>query len=182
MQHIVYSTRSPEELLAFIIAQQETIRRLSWNSELNMHNAAGLRDAIAGLSPIAYTVVLCDIDRLKAINAATGSHVQTNRYLRDELRVRKGEIAGQLYGDEFLFILADECDPAAFCARIGRQLADQPLTYSERSMLEAVAGHGARLSATFAYQTHVTDIWTAIEQLSADVLAQKAVRDRRARA
>jgi GGDEF domain-containing protein len=175
----LHSTRTTEELLALIRQQQARIVALTWNDELAMLNQAGLRDAVASLPDASYTVVLCDIDRLKTINSATGSHMQTNRYLRDGLRVRRGEIAGQLYGDEFLFVLEDGADVTAFQARIGRQLAQQPLGQAERAMLESVAGPGARLSATFASAAGVTDVWAAVEQLSIDVLAQKARRDGR---
>lgn len=154
---------------------ERRIQALRWNTSLDMLNQAGLMDAIERLEDGAYTVVFCDIDRLKAINSATGSHAQTNRYLREGLRVRVGEIAGQLYGDEVVFILSAG-DADAFIQRIARQLAEQPLTDSERS---ALAFYGARrLSATFASRTqvHKQDIARAIEDCSIDVLAQKARR------
>lgn len=152
------------------------IAALVWNDELGMYNRAGLMDAIDRLPEGAYTVVFCDIDRLKAINSATGSHVQTNRYLRDGLRVRAGEIAGQLYGDEIVFILAGTADAQAFIGRISRQLAQQRLTAEEHRAL-LLAGGGAHLSATFAYRTATAmTIRQAIEACSVDVLAQKARR------
>jgi GGDEF domain-containing protein len=169
-------TRSTKELLDLIRQQEARIAILVWNEHLNMLNSAGLNDAIEALLPGTYAVVFADIDRLKTINCATGSHIQTNRYLRDGLRVRRGEIAGQLLGDEFVFILPSGADAAGFCARIARQLAEQPLSAAEQAALEAVNGPGARLSATFDWM--ITDnVWRAIEALSVAVLAQKSRRD-----
>lgn len=169
-------------------AKDETIRRLRWNDELGMLNNAGLMDAIRGLPRGNYAVVFADIDRLKTLNTATGSHFATNRYLADGLRVRQGEIAGQLFGDEIVFILneqsrGEDAQPAAFTRRIARQLAGQPLRSSERWMLAAAQGCSfdqARLSATFASASGVqaSAVLATIEQLSIDVLALKAARDR----
>lgn len=175
---ILSQHRTVEELIALLNTQQQRIASLVWNESLSMYNQAGLRDAIAQLEPGTYTIIFCDINRLKQINSATGSHTITNRYLRDGLRVRRDEIAGQLYGDEFLFVLTDGADAAGFCARISRQLAEQPLSQDERAALESVDGPGARLSATFAYERS-DDVWQAVARLSADVLAQKAKRDTR---
>jgi GGDEF domain-containing protein len=147
-----------------------------WNPTLNMYNMSGGLAAIAALPPGTYAIVFCDIDRLKMINSATGNHLQTNRYLAAGLRVRRGEVAVQFLGDEFVFILGRArgvADPAAFVARLTRQLATQPLTASERAVLG-----GADLSATFAWRAGVprTEILSAIEQLSKRVLAKKAAR------
>lgn len=171
-----HSTRTTDELLALIRTQAQRIQDLGWNEDLNMFNNAGLHDAIAQLEPGAHTVIFCDIDRLKTINSVTGSHVQTNRYLRDGLRVRRGELAGQYLGDEIIFVLPKDADAAGFCARITRQLAAQPLSQAERTALELIDGVGARLSATFAWDV-TGDVWTAIERLSCSVLRQKAQRD-----
>lgn len=173
-------------------SKDETIRRLRWNATLNLLRAAGLDAAIATLSTdTTYTVVLCDIDRLKTINSATGNHLQTDRYLRAGLAVRYGEIAGQLHdkGDEIAFILDNqtrdgETRPEAFIARISRQLAGQPLTISERYVLAAAQRchvSQAKLSATFATCASVQagDVWRVIEALSCEVLALKAERDNR---
>jgi GGDEF domain-containing protein len=148
---------------------------MRWNVDLGMLSRAGLDDAIDRLPPALYTVVFCDIDRLKAINSATRSHFQTNRYLRVGLEVRSGEIAGQLLGDEIVFILAAGADVAAFVRRIRRQLRAQPLTQEERRRL-IIAGGDGRLSATFAYRERVSAIWPAIEACSVDVLTQKEQR------
>lgn len=174
----ILAQRSTDELLTLIRQQEQRIASLTWNDDLAMFTRAGLQDAIQQLAPDQYTVVFCDINRLKLINQVTGSHVQTNRYLRDGLRVRRGELAGQLYGDEFLFVLPDGADAHGFCARLTRQLATQPLSQSERMALEALDGMGARLSATFAWET-TSDVWAAVERLSRAVLAQKAARDGR---
>jgi GGDEF domain-containing protein len=174
-----HCTSTSADLLARIRQQEQRIAALVWNDHLGMLNAAGLQDAIDTLpAGDVYTVIFADINRLKDINRVTGSHIQTNRYLRDGLRVRRGEVAGQLYGDEFIFILPEGADAAGFCARITRQLASQPLSQAERMALEVLDGPGARLSATFAWEV-ARDVWAAVERLSRDVLAQKAKRDGR---
>ena len=147
-----------------------------WNPLLEMYNLAGGLAAIAALPAGTYAVVFCDIDRLKRLNSATGNHIQTNRYLAQGLKVRRGEIAFQFLGDEFVFILTDwrgYADPAAFAERIEAQLAAQPLTWAERAAI-----NGAALSGTFAWRAGVANvaILPAIEQLSIAVLAQKAAR------
>ncbi len=177
-----HPTTTIEELYA-------TIRRLRWNDELGMLNSAGLHEAIRQLPTGQYTVVFADIDRLKTLNSATGSHCKTNRYLAAGLAVRSGEIAGQLYGDEIVFILDEnsrdeQADPHAFVARIAHQLAGQTLTISERYALAAAQGchvSDAKLSATFATQSSVAvhEIPEAIEALSSEVLLMKKERDAR---
>lgn len=173
-----------------IVGMQALIRRLSYNDSLKMLTPAGLNEAIRTLpNTTTYTVVVCDIDRLKNINEATGNHFRTNRYLAAGLRVRYGELAGQLFGDEFGFFLDDqardtETNPDAFVARIARQLAGQPLTISERYALAAAQRcpvAQARLSATFATMSGVAadGVPAAIEALSCQVLAMKAKRDGR---
>lgn len=184
--HTLY--QSNLKLMSTIIDQQLLIAQLRWNDSLGMYNHAGLMHAIATLpSDTTYTVVFADIDRLKALNSATGNHLKTNRYLATGLQVRKGEIAGQFAGDEFIFILAEnsrneDANPDAFVARIARQLAGQPLTISERYALAAAHGcpvDQARLSATFSAMSGVksADVAQAIEWLSSDVLTLKAERD-----
>jgi GGDEF domain-containing protein len=170
-------------------AKDETIRMLRWNPTLNMLRAAGFDEAIRRLpDTTTYTVVLCDVDRMKAINDATGNHVQTDRYLAAGFAVRRGEIAGQLHdkGDEFGFILDEqsrdtETDAHAFVARIARQLAGQPLIQSERYALAAAQGvhvSEARLSATFATRSGLTaaQVPGVIEVLSKEVLELKGAR------
>lgn len=155
------------------------IARLSWNEGLGMLNQAGLWSAINTLPDGAYIIVFADIDRLKALNSATGSHMQSNRYLKEGLRVRDGELAGQLLGDEIVFILPMEADAPAFIRRIRRQLAGTPLTTKEREALIKAGGDG-RLSATFASEVaEKSAIPLAIESCSRSVLSQKAVRDAR---
>lgn len=188
----IRETQRADALQAENAELRATIQTLRWNPVLKMYRAAGLDEAIRTLPTDAtYTVVLCDIDRLKTINAVTGNHMQTDRYLRAGLKVRAGEIAGQLHdqGDEIAFILHDHSqgkttNPAAFVARIARQLAGQPLTIGERCAL-AAAQHvpidAARLSATFATLNGVAadGVPAAIEALSCQVLALKAQRDGR---
>ena len=96
---MTHTTRTLDSLKARIVAQEARIAALVWSDHLGMLSAAGLQDAIGALPAGSYTVIFADINRLKAINCATGSHVQTNRYLRDGLRVRRGELAGQFLGD-----------------------------------------------------------------------------------
>ncbi len=182
--------QSTADLLDRIQAQQALIARLSWNPTLNMYRPAGFEMTVEALScDTTYTVVLCDIDKMKAINEATGCHMQTDRYLAAGLQVRDGEIAGQVHdkGDEFAFVIAEtsrgvESDANAFVARVARQLAGQPLTISERYALAAAHGcsvEQARLSATFSAMSSVRagDVMDAIEWLSGDVLRLKAERD-----
>jgi GGDEF domain-containing protein len=173
--------------------KDETIRMLRWNPTLNMLRAAGLDEAIRRLpDTTTYTVVLCDVDRMKAINAATGNHVQTDRYLAAGFAVRQGEIAGQLHdkGDEFGFVIDEQSaakgrrrhnSAGAFVARIARQLAGQSLTISERYALAAAQGchvSEARLSATFATRSGLTaaQVPGVIEVLSKEVLELKGAR------
>lgn len=150
--------------------------RLRWNSGLGMLNAAGLAEAIRTLPGGLYTVVFADVDKLKALNTATGSHTITNSYLARGFAVREGEIAGQLYGDELVFIIRGPA--AGFVRRITRQLRIVPLTTRERRALLA-AGVSPWLSATFASEEGVAahDIGATVARLSANVLSQKAARD-----
>lgn len=168
----------------------DLIARLSFNEGLGMLTPAGLAEAIRTLrSDTTYTVVFADVDKLKVLNSVTGNHMQTNRYLRAGLEVREGEIAGQLLGDEFIFLIdeqsrGEQSNPDAFVARIARQLAGQALTISERYALAAAQGvhvSRARLSATFAAHSGVRagQVHSIIERLSCDVLSQKAQRDER---
>ncbi len=153
-----------------------------------MLNGAGLREAIRQLPAGHYTVIFADIDKMKAINSATGSHCATNRYLADGLARRHGEIVGQFGGDEFIYILDEQAmrdnDSAqTFVAFISRQLAGQPLLQSERYLLAAAQNvhvSQAKLSATFATQSSVAqhEILEVIEELSSEVLLLKARRDR----
>ena len=164
----LHSTRTTEELLSLIVAQQETIKRLSWNPDLDMFNGAGMREAIRTLAPARYIVTFFDINYLKQINTATGNHFATNRYLRDGLRVRRGEVIGQWLGDEFVAIIRQHSRRAnvradAFVARLAGQLARQPVPLSAMFATEIGVPHDA--------------ILPAIERLSIDVLARKAARD-----
>lgn len=158
-------------------ALRTDIARLERDDIIDMYSAAGGYRAIDRLPAGVYAVVFADIDYLKKLNTATGSHFRSNRYLAAGLRVRTGELAMRVMGDEFAFVLANgRCiaDPQAFIARLARQLAAQPLLDAERAMLP-----GGRLSATFAWRANVAqpNIRATIEALSADVLAQKARRD-----
>jgi len=171
--------RHSDELLAKIQELEATIQRLQFNTYLDMYNQAGLMRAIDQLPDGVYIVIFADIDHMKALNSATGSHDKTNHYLAAGLKVRQAEIAGQLFGDEIVFIL-EATDADAFCQRIGRQLAAQPLSPAERCALYS-AGSQPYLSATFAHRSHVApdQIRSVIAQLSVEVLAQKKARDSR---
>ncbi len=183
----ILAQQSNASLLSIIQEKQALIRRLSYNESLGMLNPAGLHEAIRTLPEGRYTVIFADVDRLKVLNSATGSHCKTNRYLAAGLARRHGEIVGQLYGDEFIYILDEQTmrdgdSPDAFIAYIARQLAGQPLTISERYALAAAHGcsvEQARLSATFSAKSEVRagDVMDAIEWLSSDVLRLKAERD-----
>lgn len=160
---------------------QATIARINWNPTLRMYRASGLTAAIEALpSTTTYTVVVCDINDMHGLNNATGSWDQTDAYLATGLAVRYGEIAGQLHqkGDEYGFVLDDhtrdhtrdladdhDTDPDGFVGRIALQLASQPIP----------------MSATFATESGVSasDVWSAVERLSREVLSMKKERDAR---
>lgn len=171
------------ELQRTIAELRETIARMEQNPQLGMLTAAGLAERLRGLTEGSYTVIFCDIDKMKQLNAATGSHFATNVYLRAGLRVRSGEIAGQLFGDEFIFVLPERSrgqrtGVEAFVGRIRRQLAAQPLRPHERHALAdalSCAIDETRITATFAHQSGLRpcQIAGAIEQLSGRTLAAK---------
>ncbi len=126
-----------------------------------------------------YTLVFADIDRLKQLNKVTGNHFQTNRLLKNGFRMRRGEIGFVVFGDELAFLLFG--DGHAFCQRIARQLAAQPLSEAQRAALAAMDGcqpHEAKLSATFAVIQNKRSIYQALEQGSQEVLRKKEERDR----
>lgn len=164
-----------------------TIVYLCYDPSLGMLNRSGGRLLIVLLAPICLvfgaTLVFADVNRLKKINEATGNHMLTNALLRGGFRVRFGEFAWQIYGDEMGFIIWG--DGYAFVRRLTRQLAAQPLTLVQRRVIAEADGvpvDEAHLSATFAVIAGTRNIWKALELGSADVLAQKAARDGRARA
>jgi hypothetical protein len=122
------------------------------------------------------TLVFADVNRLKKINEATGDHLLTNELLRGGFRVRPGEFAWQVFGDEFSFVVW--CDGPTFVARLTRQLAAQELTPVQRQVLLDADGVGY-LSATFSTPIRTRSIARALVKGSRDVLAQKAKRDAR---
>jgi GGDEF domain-containing protein len=160
-----------------------TIAYLSYDPSLGMLNRNGGRLLILILAlPLllfgGYTLVFADVDRLKQLNKATGNHFATNRLLRAGFRVRFGELAWQIYGDEFAFLIRG--NGHAFCTRIARQLAKQDLTSEQRQALADINGctiEEAKLSATYSVYENVRWIWQALEYCSQDVLQQKAIRD-----
>ena len=176
-----------QHLTTTIEELEATISRLRWDTSFGMLNPAGLHEAIRQLPEGQYTVIFADVDHMKHINSATGSHCKTDRYLTAGLKVREGEIAGRIHGDEIIYILdeqsrGEDADPHAFVARIARQLAGQPLTISEKYILAAAQGvhvSQAKLSATFACASSVAahEILSTIETLSSDVLLMKSRRD-----
>ena len=176
LYHDFYICGTCQAMVAEVERLRTELDTARWNPLLEMHNLAGGLAAIAALPHGRYAVVFCDIDRLKALNSATGNHMQTNRYLAAGLKVRQGEIAFQFLGDEIVFILTDQrgyADPASFVERITAQLAAQPLTEEERRAID-----GATLSATFAWRADVAKhaILAMIERMSVEVLARKAAR------
>jgi hypothetical protein len=159
-----------------------TIGFLCYDPSLGMFNRSGgrLLAIVLALPCLLFgaTLIFADVNRLKKINEATGNHMLTNSLLRGGFRVRIGEWAWQVFGDEFGFIIWG--DGTAFVARLTRQLAEQPLTEVQRRVIaraDGVAIEDARLSATFSIVTNVRYIGRALSQGSQDVLAQKARRD-----
>jgi hypothetical protein len=155
---------------------------LCYDPSLGMFNRSGgrLLAIVLALPCLLFgaTLVFADVNRLKAINSATGNHLLTNALLRGGFRVRAGEWAWQIYGDEFGFLIWG--DGWAFVARLTRQLAAQPLTDAQRAVIAAADGipvDQAQLSATFSIVPRVRRIGRALEQGSQEVLAQKARRD-----
>jgi hypothetical protein len=161
-----------------------TIVYLCYDPSLGMLNRSGGRLLIVLLAPVCLlfgaTFVFADVNRLKAINTATGNHLLTNALLRGGFRVRFGEFAWQIFGDEIGFIIWG--DGYAFVRRLERQLGAQPLTLTQRAVIAEADGvpiDAACLSATFAVVTGTRNIWQAMGVASGDVLSQKARRDAR---
>lgn len=153
-----------------------------YDPSLKMWNRNGGRLLRLILTPVCwlggYTLIFADVDRLKHLNKATGNHFETNRLLANGFKVRRGEFAWQVFGDEFAFLIRG--NGQAFCNRISRQLALQPLSEAQREALAAIGGccpSEAKLSATFAVYQNARNISQALEVCSANVLAQKAKRD-----
>lgn len=154
-----------------------------YDRSLGMLNGNGGRLVIMLLTlPLwligGYTLIFADVDRLKQLNKVTGSHLETNRLMRSGFRVRRWEIAWKVYGDEFAFLIIG--DGEAFCQRIARQLAAQPLSEGQRAALATMDGcrpEGARLSATFAVCVGFRSVWQALEHGSREVLRKKEERD-----
>lgn len=151
---------------------------LCYDPSLGMFNRSGgrLLTIVLALPCLLFgaTIIFADVNRLKKINEATGNHMLTNALLRNGFRVRAGEWAWQVFGDEFGFIIWG--DGAAFVRRLSRQLAAQTLTPAQRRVLLDVDGVD-HLSATFAIVRNVRNIGRALERGSQEVLAQKARRD-----
>ena len=89
-----------QHLTTTIEELEATISRLRWDTSFGMLNPAGLHEAIRQLPEGQYTVIFADVDHMKHINSATGSHCKTDRYLTAGLKVREGEIAGRIHGDD----------------------------------------------------------------------------------
>ena len=154
---------------------------LCYDPSLGMLNRSGgrLLVLILALPCLLFgaTLVFADVNRLKKINEATGDHLLTNELLKNGFRVRAGEFAWQIFGDEIGFLIWG--DGAAFVGRLTRQLAAQPLTEAQRRCLADADGTDC-LSATFSAPIRTRSIGRALSRGSRDVLAQKAARDRRA--
>ncbi len=151
---------------------------LCYDPSLGMFNRSGgrLLTILLALPCLLFgaTLIFADVNRLGMVNKATGNHLLTNALLRGGFRVRPGEWAWQIYGDEMGFIIWG--DGAAFVNRLSRQLAAQPLTDVQRRVLIDADGVD-HLSATFSIVTNVRHIGRALERGSREVLAQKAQRD-----
>lgn len=153
--------------------------RLRWNPFLGMLNQAGFLHAVDTLpEDRLYALVFCDVDKMKIINTATGCHQKTDAYLRAGFRVRAGEIAAQIHGDEVAFVLDEPCDVSGFEGRIRRQLRDVRIGEEERRRM-VNAGARPYITAMFAHQRGLrpSEMRAALDTLSMDVLAQKARRD-----
>lgn len=156
-----------------------TIVFLCYDPGLGMLNRSGgrLLALILALPCLLFgaTLVFADVNRLKKINEATGDHLLTNELLKNGFRVRVGEWAWQIFGDEFGFLIWG--DGAAFVLRLERQLAAQPLTKAQRLVLIDADGVDC-LSATFSAPIRTRSIERALARGSRDVLAQKSIRDK----
>lgn len=155
---------------------------LRWNPFLGMLNQAGLMHTIDTLpDDRLYTLVFCDVNKMKALNTATGCHQKTDAYLKAGFRVRAGEIIAQLHGDELAAILEEPANAQGFEMRLRRQLRDVRLGTEER---RALLNAGARpyITAMFAHARGLrpSELRAALDTLSMDVLAQKARRDAQA--
>lgn len=155
---------------------------LCYDPSLGMFNRSGgrLLTIILAVPCMLFgaTLIFADVNRLKKINEATGNHLLTNKLLKGGFRVRRGEFAWQIYGDELGFLFWG--DGELVKARLARQLAAQPLTLAQRRVIadaDGVCMGRACLSATFAIVTDVRHIGRALSSGSADVLKQKAERD-----
>lgn len=160
---------------------REVNQQLRWNPFLSMLNQAGFLHAIDMLpTDRLYTLIFCDVDKMKALNTATQCHQKTDAYLRAGFAVREGEIAGQIHGDELAFILEEPCHPIRFEYRIRRQLRELRLNNEERRALFGASGR-AYITAMFAHQRGLrpSEMRSALDTLSTNVLAQKAERDAR---
>jgi hypothetical protein len=153
---------------------------LCYDPSLGMLNRSGGRLLVVLLALpcllFGATLIFADVNRLKKINEATGNHLLTNTLLKNGFRVRLGEWAWQIFGDEFGFVIWG--DGKAFVGRLSRQLAAQPLNDAQRQVLMDADGVDY-LSATFSVVTNVRHIGRALQRGSQDVLAQKAERDGR---
>jgi len=152
--------------------------RLRHNTYLQMLNSAGLLHAIDHLPAGRYVLVFADVDQMKAINTATGSHDATDRHLAAGLKVRDNELAGQLRGDEIAFILEEATNAPAFIARIGAQLRRQRLDPAARRSLLLATGR-PHITVTAAWRAGVCprEMRAVLDELSIEVLAMKAARD-----
>jgi GGDEF domain-containing protein len=159
-----------------------TIESMGHNEFLGMHNQAGFLHAIDALpTDRLYTLVFCDVNKMKALNTATGNHQKTDAYLRAGFQVRAGEIAGQIHGDELSFVLEEPANAAGFVQRTRNQLRSVRLGNEERRRL-VNAGVRPYITAMFAYKRGLRpcEMRAALDELSMDVLSQKARRDARA--
>jgi GGDEF domain-containing protein len=155
--------------------------KMRWNPFLGMLNQAGFMHAIDGLNPNnLYTLLFCDVNKMKALNTATGCHQKTDAYLRAGFQVRTGEIAGQIHGDELAFVLEEPANAAGFVQRLRNQLRSVRLGNEER---RALVNAGARpyITAMFSFKRGLRpcEMRAALDELSGDVLSQKARRDAR---
>jgi GGDEF domain-containing protein len=160
---------------------QALVTSMGRNTFLDMLNQAGFMHAIDALPPDRlYTLVFCDVNKMKALNTATGCHQKTDAYLRAGFQVRTGEIAGQIHGDELAFVLEEPANAAGFVQRLRNQLRSVRLGNEERRAL-VNAGTRPYITAMFSFKRGLRpcEMRSALDELSGDVLSQKARRDAR---
>ena len=78
---VAHFNTTSTDLIETMRREIDTLRaqivRMGRNEFLGMLNQAGFMHAIDTLPDRLYTLVFCDVDKMKAINTATGCHQKT---------------------------------------------------------------------------------------------------------